>query len=591
MSIVPLVKVTLYGPSAEKDTVLDGLQRLGCVHLNDLGATGGEAVGSAVSSDARAALQFLEDSPVQRRAVSQAADFDLASVVKEALETRERSHALSEEHDQLRKRIADAKPWGDFDLPAWAREGPLRFWFYVVPHYQMAKLQALDRPWQVVARDHRFDYVVIVADEPPAELPLQPVALDPRPLAALRAGLEDVERELEDLDYRRIGLTLYRGMLGEALDEADDRAARARAASAAIERDEVFAVQGWAPRARAAALRQFAADHQLAVTIEAPGAGDTPPTLLDNPPVLRGGEGLVEFYKTPGYSTWDPSKTVFLGFTLFFAMIFSDAGYGLVLGILLLVLWKRLSGPARGLLGALAIASIVYGMLVGAYFGWIPPAGSWLAAVHVLDAEDQTLMMLISIAIGVLHVGGANLVAAWQRRNSLTALSSIGWACMIFGGFCAGVGKSYPSLAPLFTAGVGGLSLGALLVLLFSSEHAFRLTPKLLLSRLLDGLKDLTELSKAFGDVLSYLRLFALGLAAIKLAEVFNHLAGGVFSSGGIGVLFGLLILLVGHTINFAMGIMSGVVHGLRLNVIEFFNWSLREEGDQFRAFAKSAQR
>jgi V/A-type H+-transporting ATPase subunit I len=591
MSIVPLIKVTLYGPAAEKDAVLDGLQRLGCVHLNDLRRDGGEAVGGTVASDARAALQYLDDSPVQRRAVSHAAEFDFAAVVKQALEIRDRSRASNEEHDQIRKRIAEAEPWGDFELPAWAQDGPLRFWFYAVPHHKMVQVQALELPWTIVARDHRFAYLVVVAGEEPAGLPVSPVALDPRPLSVLRARLQQLERELEELDYRRIGLTLYRQLLNDALDEADDRAARARAALAAIERDELFAVQGWAPVARTAALRQFAADHHVAVTIEAPAPGDTPPTLLDNPPVLRGGEGLVQFYKTPGYSTWDPSKAVFLGFVIFFAMIFSDAGYGLVLGIILLMMWKRLSGPARGLLGALAIASIVYGMLVGAYFGWIPPAGSWLSAVHVLHAEDQTLLMLISIAIGVVHIGGANLVAAWQRRHSLMVLSSIGWACMIFGGFCAGIGKSYPSVALLFTAGLWGLGLGALLVLLFSSEHAFSVTPKLLLSRLVDGLKDLTELSKAFGDVLSYLRLFALGLAAIKLAEVFNHLASGVFSSGGIGILFGLLILLVGHTINFAMGIMSGVVHGLRLNVIEFFNWSLRDEGEQFRAFAKSAQR
>ena len=99
----------------------------------------------------------------------------------------------------------------------------------------------------------------------------------------------------------------------------------------------------------------------------------------------------------------------------------------------------------------------------------------------------------------------------------------------------------------------------------------------------------MTEVSKAFGDVLSYLRLFALGLAAIKLAEVFNSLAGSSFKSRGLGVLLGLLILLIGHTINFSMGIMSGVVHGLRLNLIEFFNWSLPEEGERFQAFVKKA--
>jgi V/A-type H+-transporting ATPase subunit I len=83
--------------------------------------------------------------------------------------------------------------------------------------------------------------------------------------------------------------------------------------------------------------------------------------------------------------------------------------------------------------------------------------------------------------------------------------------------------------------------------------------------------------------------LFALGLASIKLAEAFNGLAMTSFHSKGVGLLLGLLVLLIGHSINFGMGILSGVVHGLRLNLIEFFNWSLPEEGERFHPFGKKA--
>jgi V/A-type H+-transporting ATPase subunit I len=425
-------------------------------------------------------------------------------------------------------------------------------------------------------------------------MPVPPVALEPRSLAKLRRRLGQVERDLEALDYRRIGLTLHTNGLRDTLDEADDRAARQQAARLVLEEERFFAVQGWAPAARAAALRQFATDHRLAVTIAPPGPQDKPPTLLANPPALRGGEDLVTFYMTPAYRMWDPSQVVLFAFALFFAMILADAAYGVLIGVILGAMWKRLGATAggrglRSVMLTLVIFSTVYGVLLGSYFGVEPPEGSWLGALHVLHANDQGVMMWLSIGVGAVHLAGANLVTAWRHRHSLHALSGLGWAAIILGGFGVGLGKSY-ALAALRTLGWMGLVLGGLLVLLFHSERPFSLVPKQLLGRLVDGLKGLLELSKAFGDVLSYLRLFALGLAAVKLAEVFNHMAAASFEAKGVGVLLGVLILLVGHSINFAMGIMGGVVHSLRLNMIEFFNWSLPEEGQHFEALTKKAK-
>jgi V/A-type H+-transporting ATPase subunit I len=596
MAIVRLVKVTLYGSTAERDAVLDALQRLGCLHLNNLQPGAGEGFDPPSYPDAHQALQYLSDSPVRRPTPGYREKLDVEAVVKESLDVRNRARSLAEEREQLRKWIAELGPWGDFELPTWANDGALRFWFYILPHYRRQCLDAIALPWRVVGRDHRFTYVVVVSADQPAGMPTPPLPLKPRSLSKLRERLEEVERELEELDYRRIGLTLHRNALSENLDEADDLAARRRAALLAVDRDQVFAVQGWASRSDVSALRQLAAERQLAITIEGPGLQDTPPTLLNNPPALRGGEGLVEFYMTPAYRLWDPSKAVFFAFGAFFAMILSDAGYAMLLGLILLAMWRRMGRSAGGrnfrdLMLTLVSFSIVYGVLVGTYFGVRPSAGSVLASLRVLDANNQRLMMWIAIGVGTAHLIFANLITVSWRWHSLTALSALGWAAVILGGFCAGLGNSYPALNFLARAGLWGLALGGLLVLFFSSERPFSLAPAQMCSRLIDGVKGVTGLSKAFGDVLSYLRLFALGLASIKLAEAFNDLAATSFASRGLGVLLALLVLLVGHSINFAMGIMSGVVHGLRLNLIEFFNWSLPEEGEQFRAFEKKAMK
>lgn len=129
------------------------------------------------------------------------------------------------------------------------------------------------------------------------------------------------------------------------------------------------------------------------------------------------------------------------------------------------------------------------------------------------------------------------------------------------------------------------MSLGGLGVLFFSETGGSRL------SRMMGGLLGLARITNAFGDVLSYLRLFALGLASASLALTFNGLAGDVVEAlPGVGVLFAFFILVIGHAVNLALAIMSGFVHGLRLNVIEFFNWGLPEEGRPFQPFARKEQ-
>jgi V/A-type H+/Na+-transporting ATPase subunit I len=596
MAIVPLVKTTFYGTAAQKGTVLDGLQRLGCLHLNDLERrpAPGQPTLEAEHTDARAALRWLRDSPVRRPSLPVSEDVDFERVVRETIEVQDRSRALADERDQLRKRIVDLEPWGDFEMPDWARDGRLKFWFYEMPLHRLEALARIERPWRIVARDHRFAYVIAVSADEPPEMPVPPTALDPRSLSAERRRLERVERELEELDYRRIGLTRYIEVVRATLDEADDRAARRDAEQRVRERDRVFAVQGWAPEPRVPALRTFAKQHALAMTVEAPGRAEQPPTLLSNPEAVSGGEGLITFYTTPAYSAWDPSKTVLFAFAVFFAIILADAGYGLVLGGLLAFFWKRLGTSASGrsmrsLMLVVVACSIVYGVITASYFGIELHEGSPLTFLRVLDLNDQRLMMWLSICIGATHLTIANLISAWRRRHTSRALSSIGWAAIIVGGTCMGLAQSYPELAALARMGLGGVVLGAPLVLLFSSEHPFSFAPRQLVGRLLHGLEAVAHSTKAFGDVLSYLRLFALGLAAFKLAEVFNHLAASAFEIKGVGLLLGVLILVVGHGLNLAMGIMSGVVHSLRLNLIEFFSWSLADEGRPFVPYAKKA--
>jgi V/A-type H+-transporting ATPase subunit I len=154
-------------------------------------------------------------------------------------------------------------------------------------------------------------------------------------------------------------------------------------------------------------------------------------------------------------------------------------------------------------------------------------------------------------------------------------------------------GSDAVELSTLFwRSGSTMLAVGLGMVFCFSSDRPlFSSKSKDWLWRPLEGLMGLTNISKAFGDSLSYLRLFALGLASAQLAVTFNGLAAGAMEISGVGILLGSLIFLVGHALNLALGVVGGVVHGLRLNCIEFFSWSLTDEGYPFRAFCKKADR
>jgi V/A-type H+-transporting ATPase subunit I len=592
--------MTLYGAESRKDAVIGRLQELGCTHLVNLCGDGNDYAPGDVSTDARDALKYLHSCREQRRQVRRPEGFDRRQVIADALRLHRERQELSDERDELLTSIEALQPWGEFALPPDGAIGDVRFQFYVVPLSQIETLPSIALPLRIISRDHRNAYVVILSGQPLPDPPGSRVELDRRPLSKLRLRLEDVEEQLEELHHQRVGLTRWCDQLSEALDEADDAKSREHAAHLTLDGNRVFALQGWIPQSTTEAIRQFARENDLAVTIEPARPRDQPPTLLENPERLAGSESLVTFYKTPQYGSWDPSIVASISFAIFFAMIVADAGYGMVMVLLTLYLWKRMGKTRAGRRGRNVLATLVgftlfYGVLCGSYFGVSPSADSPLGKLAIIDAQSQSMMMPLTIVIGVIHLSLAHLTMAWTQRGQLSALASLGWVAVMIGATVAGIiafGDFGEDLAGgLSRVGLVLLIGGLVAVFLFSSQRPlFSLSIKNHALRLLDGLQGLTGVSGLFGDVLSYLRLFALGLSSAKLSETFNDLGASAWDAAGFGVIVAIGIVILGHTLNLLLSIMSGVVHGLRLNCIEFFKYSLPEEGYLFKAFAKKAR-
>ncbi|MDD1606293.1 MAG: ATPase [Methylococcaceae bacterium] len=576
MSIVKLSKVTFIGLAADRESLLTDLQKMGCLQIIPL-ATESMATTEAKSTvGAREALQFLKTYPYRRRQETNEQRFDPLAIEQKVLTVRDTLHKLEDERDFLIKRLQDMQPWGDFVLPSLAEMGNYRLWFYVVAHHDLPKITEFTATWEIVRSDQRFCYVVVVSEDEPTDITVPRVHLGDKPREQLAARLDDVYLAIEDTEAERAALTRWYELFSRNITRLEDRAACLKAASQAYNQELAFAIQGWAATEVVSTLNDYAENHSLYFDAQDATLEDHPPTFMRNHSWLAAGEDLVTFYMTPGYQTWDPSSVTFVSFVIFFAMILADAGYAAVLSLGLFMGWKKLGRSASGLrmrplLLSIASASVLFGILMGSYFGVTPSSDSWLGKLHIIDMTNTNRMMALSVAIGVFHIVLANVMNAscyphWQQR-----LPSIGWISII-------IGASALALS-LVTVGTVLMVIGALLILVFSAPNEKPL------ARCLQGLLGLTRLSGAMGDILSYLRLFALGLGSASLSIEFNRMAVGVYEGSPVGLVLAILILLLGHSVNLILGVASGVIHGLRLNVIEFFNWGLAEEGTLYKPF------
>jgi V/A-type H+-transporting ATPase subunit I len=597
MSIATLKKVSLCALIAEKKQILDDLQGVGALHLVSLREPLAEPEKAAPErpENTYKALKFLAACPNKRHQIKQNTDFNIEEIVKKTIAIQQNIRDVSDKRDFLIERIKAVGPWGDFKLPEDNHLAGYKLWFYIVPVGKLKILPKHDLVWEIVHHDNRFAHVVVVAKEEPQAnaMPVLRTHTGTLSLTELQACLDEAELELEDCRAERESLTRWIYLITRNLARTEDRAVQLHAAEQTLDTPEVFAIQGWIPEQEIKQLSEYADQNNLAVLIEDPEPDETPPTLMVNSQQWTAGEDLVKFYQTPGYWDWDPSVPVFFSFALFFAMIMSDAGYACVFAVLLATYWQRMGKTVTGLrmralITTLISFSFIWGVMIGSYFGVTPAETSLFGKLKILEINDFDSMMRLSVCIGVLHLSYAHLHKAWRlRQQALTWLVPVGWILIMFGGLLLWFEQSFEQPADWFSpVAKVQIGLGFAVIFLFSSRRKIK-KPLDVIMRILDGFQGITGVTKIFGDILSYLRLFALGLAGASLSLTFNDLAMQAREIEGPGLLYSLLILLLGHGLNILLTLMSAVVHGLRLNVIEFFNWGLTDEGYPFKAFSK----
>ncbi|MBI4153232.1 V-type ATP synthase subunit I [Candidatus Woesearchaeota archaeon] len=359
------------------------------------------------------------------------------------------------------------------------------------------------------------------------------------------------------------------------------------------------------------ALHKVTKDH-IHIEEEKPGHHDDVPVKLNNPRAVKNFEVLTRLYELPQQIEIDPTWLMFITFPLFFAFMLGDVGYGATLLILFLYLKKKFPEGKQfiNVLIYAALVTLVFGVAFGEYFGFehvsletgeqLCDAGicfqKEILKVHGnseivysfprllnrghshvnIVGYDILTVLFIGALIGAVHLNFGFLIGfynVWRAHGLKSAvLEKLSWLIMEAGLVLLVLSLTNMIVIPAWT---GGVVFALSLVMLYLGE----------------GVKGLIEVPALFSNILSYMRLGAVGLASVGLAAVINeNLAKPFLEKGGIFVIVALIIMIVGHIINIGLGVLGPFLHGIRLHYVEFFSKFFHGGGQEYTPFGTKAQ-
>lgn len=492
---------------------------------------------------------------------------------------------LSVERDTLQQQLAEQlaeieelKPWGDYkpeDIEKLEAAG-LKMRFYKVRKADFQESWADEYTLSEVSTDDTYIYFVTVSDSVDYNFPAKELPRPRRTFAEAQAEIDALRGRIADCDSQLSGLKSLTADLQNELNDTRTALDRCLANASAEKTAENYLTvfEGFVPKENEPQLKPILDAANVYYIAEGAKESDNPPIKLKNNRFISMFELLTDMYGRPKYSEFDPTVWISIFFMFFFAFCMGDAGYGLVLIALGFGLKSKLQKIAP-LVVTLGVATTVIGLLFHTFFStdmltWqcLPDAVKRLMLPSQIAGYDGTMIM--AIAVGVVHLCLAMIIKTWQatKHSGLNSLGTWGWTLLIVGGVVVGGMALAGAIAAAVTK-VIIIVLGAISALGIFFLNDLHRNP---LANFGVGLWNTYNTATGLlGDVLSYLRLYALGLAGAKLGEAFNAIGTQALGDGGAGWIFFILIVIVGHTLNLAMCVLGAFVHPLRLNFLEFF--------------------
>jgi len=535
--IVKMKHLDLVCVADDKTATLEKLRELGAVHLDLASAQGANVVAAlGEASDAQKAVQLI------LKARKEVGDDDeiRPHTVAEVLALDRDRETLRGAEDELKRDIRLYEPYGDFDP-------------------KLAK-KVLD-----------------------AGVDVKAVAALPEVLPTMR--LSKMQEKLARIQNRiNVDTAKIAGCDEKAIEAKYPALADTIAFQQATElmtgEGAIAVISGWIPETKVQGLRSKVQSEGWGILLRDVANGETPPTLIEPPKLFRPVTALFEGLGiAPAYEEADVSVPFFCYFSLFFAMLVGDGAYGAIFLIVTLLMRKKLPRSWFVLLTVFSSATILWGALSKTWFGaglpfaenW--PTVKWLAGKDASAGHEYDNMMFLCFTIGVSHLMLARLWNGLCRLNDRSCLSQFGWAGIVLFMYIltnaiVGIFGGIPTWAYWM--------FGVSFLVVFIQANGMD-----------KGMLFLNAMS-VLGDIISYVRLFAVGLASVKVAENFNMMALDLGLPIWIKWIPLVFILLVGHGLNLAMAGLSVLVHAVRLNTLEFSNHKgISWAGYAFKPFKK----
>lgn len=490
------------------------------------------------------------------------------------------TEAIKTKLTELRKALSDAEPWGSFDKDALQR--------FDIKLYAVAK-KSFNPEWKdnyaldIISEDGTKIYFAIAGS---AEgFPLKEIPVPARTCVELKSEIQSLEKELEshisELTSRKVEIPQIQEKIQSLYSELSLYLAGTTGRKSV--EDSIVIFEGYAPEDTDSTLCEAFDKMDIYYIKEKATPEDKPPIKLKNNAFVRQFEPLTRMYGMPVYDEFDPTVFLSIFYLLFFAMCMGDAGYGILLIIIGMVLRKKKGGLADmwGLVTILGGGTVVVGLIMGTFFGvnlyeqsWIP---EWMKKCMIVGDVNvgnasYSKQMILSLGIGVLHICLAMItktIWAIKRNGFKHSLSTTGWTLLIVGsiiGLSVGLTGVISEVAMKFLL-IGIAAISALGIFIFNKWGRSPIV------NIGAGLWDTYNMASGLmGDVLSYVRLYALGLSGGMLGQTFNLIADMVKGADPTWqwIPF-IVILLFGHVLNLGLSGLGAFVHPLRLNFVEFF--------------------